>query len=170
MNGVLRNTLRLVGTAKYATNNSTYLRSMMLTTNRLNHSLPLLQSNDPNDNGSEISHATRAKKIWTNFWGTIHATGKKISIFKEEIKTSNINDFEVSFSSSKASLFSQEIKKNCIFPSIFCTELNGGLIIPKSNKTGEKKKTSFEIGHWNASFAGDSLVLHSKTKCQTKKN
>ncbi|KAF7996298.1 hypothetical protein HCN44_001930 [Aphidius gifuensis] len=167
MSGILRNTLRLVGTAKYATNNSTYLRSMMLTTNRLNHSLPLLQSNNFNDNRSEISHATRAKKILTNFWGIIHATGKIISIFKKEIKTSNISDFEVSFSSSRAALFSQEIKKNCIFPSKFTTKLNEESIKPKSNKTDVKKETSFEIGNWNASLAGDSLVLRLQNSKKT---
>ncbi|XP_044021309.1 uncharacterized protein LOC122861167 [Aphidius gifuensis] len=159
MSAISRMTLRLVGTAKYTTNNSTYRQSMMLTPNRLNHSI--FQPNNLNNTDSEKLQNTQTNEISTNFWTTIRAAKKKIlAIFGKEIKTSNISDFEVTLGSSRASLFSQEIEEKCIFPSIFRTELNGKSINPRSNVT-HKKKRSFKVGKWwNASLFSDSLVLH----------
>ncbi|KAF7996311.1 hypothetical protein HCN44_001943 [Aphidius gifuensis] len=147
MSGILRNTLRLVGTAKYAPNNSTkYLRSMTLTTNRLNNLLGF-----------------QANQISTNFGSTIQAARLKIlSIFPDgEIKTSSFGYFEVSLTSSKINLrlMTPNRLKNLILPPVFSTKLNGVLVEPESNKNDTERKRSFELDKWIVSLDGKKLRL-----------
>ncbi|KAF7994995.1 hypothetical protein HCN44_004467 [Aphidius gifuensis] len=112
MSGVLRNTLRLVGTTKCAPINSTkYLRSMTLTTSRIDSSL-LLESNPLHHHESERSRDTQAIQNSTSVWSTIRAAGKNLllSIFEnEEIKTLNIKSFTVSLDSGNIGLITPKI-------------------------------------------------------------
>ncbi|KAF7996352.1 hypothetical protein HCN44_001984 [Aphidius gifuensis] len=144
MSEILRNTLRLVGTAKYATNNSTkYLRSITVTTNRLNHSL---QSPGP----------------LTNVWTTIRAAGKTLlpTFNDDRIKTSSIGDFEVSLSDSNVNVkvMSDKNIRNLIWPPTFSTEFNGKSIKPESNKNSDIER-SFNVGVCNSLLHGAELKL-----------
>ncbi|XP_044021300.1 uncharacterized protein LOC122861158 [Aphidius gifuensis] len=145
MSGILRHTLRLGGTAKYALNNSTkYLRSMTLSTNRLTHSSPV------------------------NYWTTIQTAGKEIlSIFgDEEVKISDIGCFKVSLTSGKVGLITPKFffgKKDLILPATFNTELNGEPIEPESNKIAdEQAQTSFTLDKWDVSLDGGKLTFKLK--------
>ncbi|XP_044001685.1 uncharacterized protein LOC122847892 [Aphidius gifuensis] len=148
MSGILRNTLRLVGTAKYALNNSTkYLRSMTLTTNHLKNSL--LSFN-------------QANQISTNFGKIIRTTGKKIlSLFSnEQIRKADIVHLKVLLSDGKVRLMTREREKNLIFPPIFSIELNEESIQPISNKISPKEESlSYSLGKWNISLDGDALTF-----------
>ncbi|KAF7996432.1 hypothetical protein HCN44_002064 [Aphidius gifuensis] len=161
MSGILRNTLRLVGTAKYAPNNSTkYLRSMTFTTNHLNNSLSLLQPNYLNHN----RFGTQAKKISTDNGTTIWATGKKIlSLFdaNEEIKkNANIVHLKVSLSSGKVRLLTPEEEKYLIFPPKFSIKVNEESIDPSNNNIDAKPVTlSFYLGKWHVTLDDDELTL-----------
>ncbi|KAF7996344.1 hypothetical protein HCN44_001976 [Aphidius gifuensis] len=77
MSGILRNTLRLAGTAKYATNNSTkYLRSMTLKASRFHSTQPqkpIVFRNiytDPTRIGSTLLDLTKglAQLIWLGYF------------------------------------------------------------------------------------------------------
>ncbi|KAF7996368.1 hypothetical protein HCN44_002000 [Aphidius gifuensis] len=171
MSGILRNTLRLVGTAKYApiTNSTKYLRSTTLTTSRINSSLVL----EPN-NYVRRSHHAQAIQNSTGSWSTIRAAEKKIlSIFaKKEVKTVNINNnFMVSLDSGKVRLITPKIffgRKNLIFPSTFSIELNDKSIKPKSNKiAAEEEKTSFKLDNWYGLLDGGKLTLKLKDSNET---
>ncbi|KAF7996433.1 hypothetical protein HCN44_002065 [Aphidius gifuensis] len=149
MSVILRNTLRLVGTAKYAPNNSAkYLRSMTLTTNHLNNSL--LSFN-------------QANQISTNFEKIIRTTGNEIlSLFaaNEEIKKAKIVHLKVSLSSGKVRLITPEREKNLIFPPTFNIELNKGSIEPKSNKIADEEETlSFKLSKWKVLLDDGELKL-----------
>ncbi|KAF7996367.1 hypothetical protein HCN44_001999 [Aphidius gifuensis] len=171
MSGILRNTLRLVGTAKYApiTNSTKYLRPTTLTTSRINSSLVL----EPN-NYVRRSHHAQAIQNSTGSCSTIQAAGKKISsIFAEkEVKTLNINhNFTVSLDSGEVGLIIPKIffgRKDLIFPSTFNIELNDKSIKPKSNKiAAEEEKTSFKLGNWYGSLDGGKLTLKLKDSNET---
>ncbi|KAF7996343.1 hypothetical protein HCN44_001975 [Aphidius gifuensis] len=137
MSGILRNTLRLVGTAKYAPNNSTkYLQSMTLST---------------------------TERISTDFRIFKRIAGRQIlSLFaKQEIKTADFGGLHVSLSSGTVGLITREKHKHLIFPPVFTTELNGRPIEPESNKNNAKKKTlSFSLGKWNVSCNGHELKFN----------
>ncbi|KAF7996287.1 hypothetical protein HCN44_001919 [Aphidius gifuensis] len=145
MSAISRMTLRLVGTAKYTTNNSTYRQSMMLTPNRLNHSI--FQPNNLNNTDSEKLQNTQTNEISTNFWTTIRAAKKKIlAIFGKEIKTSNISDFEVTLGSSRASLFSQEIEENFILKHVVDVKAHiSPLKIAKNGGVHTPRKLDYDI-------------------------
>ncbi|XP_044005774.1 uncharacterized protein LOC122850705 [Aphidius gifuensis] len=168
MSGILRNTLRLVGTAKYATNNPTkYLRSMELITNRLNHSLSPLGLHNSN---LQSSNDIQAKKT-TNFWGTIRAAGRKIlSIFvdKDEIATSNLGFFDVSLNSSHLYLITPNKQSALILPPTFSTKLNERSIQPQSNKKAYNEETSaFYLDKWHVLLDGDELTVKLKDTGET---
>ncbi|XP_044001683.1 uncharacterized protein LOC122847890 [Aphidius gifuensis] len=171
MSGILRNTLRLVGTAKYApiTNSTKYLRSMTLTTSRINSSLVL----EPN-NYVRRSHHAQAIQNSTGFWSTIRAAGNKISstFAEKEVKTLNINNnFTVSLDSGEVGLIIPKIffgRKDLIFPSTFNIKLNDKSIEPKSNKiAAEEEKISFKLGNWYGSVDSGKLILKLKDSNET---
>ncbi|KAF7995059.1 hypothetical protein HCN44_004531 [Aphidius gifuensis] len=166
MSAILRNTLRFVSTAKYATNNSTKnLRSMTFTTS-VNNSLPLLQPNYLNRNEFEKLQFIQAKKISTNFGTTMWTAGKKMLslISNEEIKKATIGQLKVSLGSGKIRLLTEKNTKNLIFPPTFNIELNEKLIEPKSNKiTNEEEKTlAFKLDQWHVSLDDDELTFKMK--------
>ncbi|KAF7994994.1 hypothetical protein HCN44_004466 [Aphidius gifuensis] len=172
MSGILRNTLRLVGTTKYAPINSTkYLRSMTLTTSRIDSSL-LLESNPLHHHESERSRDTQAIQNSTSFWSTIRAAGKNLllSIFDDGIKTLNIKGFTVSLDSGNIGLITPKIffgRKDLIFPPTFSFELNEKSIEPKSNKIAVEEIKTFKLHNWYGSLDSEKLTLKLKNSNET---
>ncbi|XP_044001687.1 uncharacterized protein LOC122847895 [Aphidius gifuensis] len=177
MSGILKNTLRLVGIGKYAPINSTkYLRSMTITTSRMNSSL----LSEPNNNSNNLHHHESEKlrdnqaiQHSTDFRKTIRAAGNKILsiISDEELKTLDINNFTVSLDNGKVGLITPKRffgRKDLIFPPTFSIELNDKSIEPKSNKIdAEEEKTSFKLGNWYGSVDGGKLSLTLKDSNET---
>ncbi|XP_044005710.1 uncharacterized protein LOC122850644 [Aphidius gifuensis] len=143
----------------------------MTYTTSINNTLSLLQPNYINHNKFEKLQSTQAKKLSTNFGTIIRAAGKKISsIFTDdEIKVSNIDNYEVSLNSGKVGLVTQEIVKNLILPPTFSVEFNGKSIEPKSNiiKDEVVKAVSFRLGKWNVSLKGDELTFKTRDTDET---
>ncbi|KAF7995828.1 hypothetical protein HCN44_006935 [Aphidius gifuensis] len=149
MSAILRNTLRFVGTAKCATNDSTkYLQTMPHMANRLNDLLAL--------NGPNYLHH-QSKRLYLN----TRDTNNKLAYFE---KSSNVGHFIVSLNSGKIRLLTDELfgrQKNITLPSTFITKLNGMTIEPESHekKEEEEEETSYNFGGVNVSLDDGKLKL-----------
>ncbi|KAF7996338.1 hypothetical protein HCN44_001970 [Aphidius gifuensis] len=166
MSGILRNTLHLVGTAKYATNNSTkYIRSMTLMASHFHHSAPNYFNRRESD--------TRVELTSINFWRNVWAAGKiLLPTFKDydRIGTLSIsNNYEISLKTNNGlRIITPKKKKNLILSPRFSTKINGKSVEYDIHKFSySDKKKLFRLGKWNVTLGEDEVTFKLKDSDKT---
>ncbi|KAF7995774.1 hypothetical protein HCN44_006881 [Aphidius gifuensis] len=171
MSVILKSPLRLVGTAKYATNNLTqYLRAQ----EPPNNSFILLTSHSPSDYRSVTFHHTQAKIKSKNFWEWMRVSANKIFTpklpYKNETSSTILGNFFVKQSSGTIELITNNKRqKNFIFPAVFTAKYNGELIAVESDTIASEEKgpISFRAGGLNLLLDGDKLKFKVKDSDET---
>ncbi|KAF7994882.1 hypothetical protein HCN44_004354 [Aphidius gifuensis] len=187
MSGILRNTLRLVSTAKYATNNF-YSRRFASSMSRglekfiLNNKLDLKKPSDYYVIGSN-----QEPKFWQHVWADIR---KKTFINADAANVAKIDYFIASISDAQSWVTVQKKKEKFYLPAPFNIKRNGESIKPIPTESVRVKSLAFSYENCNLHVSreggklkiqkgdsGETLIInhsvhieaHQKTS-RTKKN